>query len=656
MIDTKLVYERYVRLRDQYHARNTQISRWRKMYFLDWGIEGPLDQDEDFEFVIDNLPHEKCELAIDTLTSNEPIVEIPVIETPQGDSGMADDKRMRLIKKRKSEAEWMERFLTGYWERLEGETQTNIWRQMVIDLVVTGYAVARVLWDDEREEDHLPVLVQHIKPETFYALEGRRGHLAVCCAWKRTKQEVEDEWGIRLTPIPGNEDADPTTITVEFVDWWEKEKDDDGKVTIWHCCYADDQLLFNPKKTSYRDLPYIQVMAKPTESEDVANEALPFIFGYKDLWDTSNKHLSDFRNLLRYYAAPAKIIKVAGGVKRPDVEIGLGTTSYLDSTQDEDAKFLQWEGTPPDFHRFTNQLQMMADRVGFNTQYLSGNTGNTESGWHWTQATSTQRLKLRPYKRAAEWMRQEVNRHILRRLEEHASEVGKVMVYGTDRAETRYTVELDCRKIKGQYINLVRINDHIPYDEIEKAQLIRTYREPVNGTPFLSDDFLRQTIAQVPYNEEVKQQIADQQLAFHEQMLEFMVERAMAQQMIKLQAEQPTEAAALRDIQSQRRPPPPLPPGMMGQGGMMPPGIMPQGMPPPNMPPGAPAPPGQGGMAALMQNTPNMPPGIGLVPPPGGMPMAPAAPPVAMGQTVAPGPPPGMPPPLPPDLMRRFRR
>ncbi len=618
MIDAQRALERFVNLKSTYSDRNTQIAKWRDMYFLRWRINA--DQELDHEYVVDNLPHEKVELGIDTLCSQDPIVEIPINESPPSErSTMSEEKRRERTRKLRANAEQMERFLTGYWERLQAEEQRHIWRLLVQDLMVTGYAVARVLWDDEADEQLLPVPIQHIKPEAFYPVRGRRGHLAQICAWKRPKHDVEEEWGVELTETTEKEDK--SAIEVEFVDYWERVVNK-KKVEIWHCCFADSKLLKKPMKTSYRDLPYIQVMAKPTDSDDLANEALPFIFGYKDLWEISNKHLSDFRDMLRYYADPGVVFRTAGGRKPPGFTNARGANIFLDRDADEDARFLQWEGTTPDFHRFGAELAAMSDRVGFNQILISGSPGETQTGWHYTQSTqSTQKIKLRPYRLAAEWLRQEINRHLLRRLEEHASEVGIVRVYGTDRADQRYVAELDAHKINGEYTNLIRINDHVPYDDIQKAQLIRTYREAVNGTPFLPDDFLRTTVAQIPYNEAIRQQIADQQLAFHEQMMQFQVEQAQAKQMIQLRAQQPTMAAAVEEVQRNKRPPPQMPPQMMGG----------------------------------PQNVPNMPPGIGLVQP-GGMPMAPAAPPVAMGQTIGPGATPMPPPPIGPGMMRPLMR
>ena len=633
-VDDKVQLERFLRLQDSLSARNNSIARWRAMYFLEWdGI--PVDGTEkDHEYVIDNTPHEKVELGIDALSAIEPIIEVPLNETP--DEVAPDKKNSEKIKakkrKERMEAEQLERFLAGYWERTEAEARQNIRRLLFLDALVTSYSVARVLWDDEHEEDELPVLIQHIKPEVFYPLPGRRGDMAQYCAWERTYAEVEEEWDITLTPNnPNDNETDKTALTGEFIDCWEKVRKAGEKGEVWHTIFFDGQVVLGPKKTTYRDLPYVWTICKPTDSENVADQALPFIYGLKDLWDTMNRQASDARDLIHYYADPGVIVKTQGGEKPANFALGRGITSYLDVDAGEDAKFISWEGTPPDFQRFSNYLQMAFDRVGFNQPYVAGLPGGTESGFQWTQTTSTQRLKLRPFKRSMEWMLQEINRQILRRLEEHDTEVKTITVYGTDPADKRYQAKLNTKDIKGRYLNLVRINDQIPYDDIQKAQLIRVYREQVNGTPFLPDRFLRTTIAQVPYNEEVEQQIADQQLAFHEQMLQFQVERAIAMKEAQMKAENPALHSAVQEVRSNNRPPQPMmPPQGMQQPMMLGPGNAPPMMQgPPGPPPGSPAP-----------NMPQMPPGVGL-PTMGGMPLVNPGSPAALGVNVAPRPQPG---------------
>jgi hypothetical protein len=190
-ITATFVEGRWRALEKRWGSRNERMDGYEELYLLDNWEEEPEPDERRIS----------APIAFDTVERSR--TEVKAVATDQADQ--------------------IEKFLYGVWYQGRVHDALNLaeWHASCL-----GEGVLRCVYDPEAVEDELPLVVQALDPRTVYPNpSGRPGVDAeVIHAFKRSRREVESEWGVELERAGDGLKATGVEAwldeEVDFVDYW----------------------------------------------------------------------------------------------------------------------------------------------------------------------------------------------------------------------------------------------------------------------------------------------------------------------------------------------------------------------------------------------------------------------------------------------------
>lgn len=397
-------------------------------------------------------------------------------------------------RKSRDRANEIERFLHGvFW--INRQTQgVDPREEAALDMLIYGWACLYTYWDVDRAElmkmdatDYyaFPLVVKRINPRDVRPLLGgnREQWKGVIYNVMRTKQDVEDEWGVEIEPLPYQETEDsevkfeeltPESM-IEYVDYWLWKRDKDmgaGKPKgwqLWNCVMAHEQIVKEPiAMPDYDYLPYEIFFCRKSPSLTGSKMGLSFLYTIIEPVQELEYLINRLSRMVEMYADPVTVIEGASEGAEGEIEKGPGTVIYVD--QGGGASYLSWAGAPPEINQLVN-LWKDAAQDSY-PPVMSGMQGGT-SGLDTVALQAGGKLQTNKPRRNYELALQRVNTKIIRLLQNFSPSTS-VFAMGQRTegdVETPFTVSLKGQQTKGYENTIVTVRGRFPREEIANVAM-----------------------------------------------------------------------------------------------------------------------------------------------------------------------------------------
>ena len=201
-ITASFVEGRWRALEKRWGGRNKRMDEYEKLYLLNNWEEEP---EPDERRISAPIAFDTVERSRTLLLTRPPVISVPASEV----KAVATDQ-----------ADQMEKYLYGVWYQAHVLDALDLaeWHASCL-----AEGVLRCVCDRENAvEDELPLVVQALDPRTVYPNpSGRPGIDAeVVHAFKRSRREIESEWGVELERPETSEVEAWLDEEVDFVDYW----------------------------------------------------------------------------------------------------------------------------------------------------------------------------------------------------------------------------------------------------------------------------------------------------------------------------------------------------------------------------------------------------------------------------------------------------
>jgi hypothetical protein len=310
-----------------------------------------------------------------------------------------------------------EKFLQGVLRANSRRTGHDVIRRAIHRTVTDGGCGMRITWDplapDPQINTHepgigedevwttatyprrgLPITVEIVRLDTLYPV-GRpqygspfgelfqveeRSVDSVLSEWAAIEQ-VEQEYLQELLAIPKH---DRHIQKGEYVQWW--GYDDEGDVQL--AVTFNSKWIIPPRKIGYTRIPYVLTTFKEGDEESPALERTPFL--YSSMWALEREEylmsrvyriIDMLSNMLPYHTGPTPV----------NVEGTWGRLMHFSDPQ-ENIKFPQWPGNPPDVWRLLEDVRRRESQGTF-SQAMYGEVSTRISGYGLSQLIGADTLR-----------------------------------------------------------------------------------------------------------------------------------------------------------------------------------------------------------------------------------------------------------------------
>lgn len=544
---------------------------WEKMWMLKGFAETPEQalRDKAQEQVTLPTPFNVVMLA-KRLISTDPRIEVP--------SNVAQDEDDQSAQRR-------ERFLTGFWQRLNREQRRDIIADAAWQVLVRGRGVLEVKWVRESlpvnlRKRRLPILVRTLDPIkcgikrgplwTDYAyhkyVEERS---TVMQRYPELKGKQRREWNMRTG-----------TDEVEIVDFWYT---DQRNGDIWNAVVAEGEFVVKPFKTAYPDIPLIEFYGDSAPIDGEEWRGLSILHPLKQLWPYMNRLASQIGTGLLYYFWPAILVESESGVQVPDIDIKPGTTTTLPAGVKVNS--LMNNVNMPLAQSMIGTIDGHMQMSTFPGVLYGQAPGEIQAGYAVSMLADQARGRINQFRVNLETAIEHVNSLMLGLIEAYAGEDG-CSIWGRAAGDgSIYQESITPFDIDGMYENIVQLTPELPTDQMQKLTMWmrlvesgivsrRTMRDKAMDEILPSDEQLRIEVEQALASEMMKPKTALRALqAYFPDSWSEVIKATPLEQVMQQetgQAQQPPIVGAEGQFQS-----PPQMPGMPGAGGM-PPGMPPE--------------------------------------------------------------------------------
>ncbi len=204
-ITAQQVESRYQALAQRWAGRNSRMDEYEKLYLLDMWEDEP---EPDERRISAPVCWEKVESFRTLLLTRPPCISVPASEVKAVAADQADS---------------IEKYLYGVWRQARVGDALNLAEFYASCL---GEGVLRCVYDPRAVEGESPLVVQALDPRSVFACpSGRGADLEIVHAFKRTRREIEVEWGVELDRAGAGQDVeDWLDDEVEFIDYWREDR------------------------------------------------------------------------------------------------------------------------------------------------------------------------------------------------------------------------------------------------------------------------------------------------------------------------------------------------------------------------------------------------------------------------------------------------
>mgnify|MGYP001600191706 CR=1 FL=1 len=626
------------------------IRTWRDMYDLNWK---PAEKRADIDYSVDPLPMTTVDHAVDRLTAQDPILDVPVdqfsleenellqdeevvkqsfmIDTfprmnPQMDitemismrEAMKEGYKHLLQRKQQTYAreksDTIEHFLLGIWEWSEREQGEFLFRRIAHDLCCDAVAVTRVTWDFEATASECPILLKRVNPVAAHWRRGPHGIVAFVATdtMNYTYEDIYREYGIDARKSL----TDPWTGVAQLNDYWLEIKKT-KKTELWNAILCggkseDSVFLKEPIKTDYTSIPYVVSAPRPYENVEDLSKRRSLLTALEVIWKQMNVTNTRWGMILKK-AAFVDTLATGPGSSALDLDkmgTGQSVKQQVDSP-DVKVQYIVPPDAPNSIHLYRQMLDQQAQLATF-PKPIYGERAGTSSGIQDITLIQSGLVRLNAFTRALRIHLEGVFDQIqLRALE-----------FGKNSTKLQLQTSKCCREVKlgdvkGRFKLNIRIKGETLVEELMRGLAFLQYR--AGPTPLLSDDYILDKGIGVQFPGREQEKALRQAVERHKTLIDFNAEQVRAQmtQQSELQAQlqaymleqqakmmpkvmelemQKMMAQAMMQKMAQ---------AMMGGGSPPPEGITmggeppPPGMQPPGMPGGMPPPEVANRLAAL---------------------------------------------------------
>lgn len=469
-----------------YSERNREFDKYKRWYYKEHYNISLIDQVnqaiamsgdeknqqpsniEDEHLSVINIPTNVIDTA-HTMIMNE----FPHIEALSSKDSASSNKRQTDV----------ERFLVGtYYINRQVQGQDAI-ADSLLNALIFGWGCIRCLWDIDREDmlreskdgfaaDYMfPIVVQSISPYMIYPIPGGRfeRYRAVIYRAIAPKEQLEEEWGVDLTPEPaeGDENAEVyDNEPVEYIDYWCWEG-----TRIYNAVMANGRFLKEPAEMpEYDSLPYEIFFCREGPDKNSGDKiGLSFMFtlleAVRELELLSNREL---RAIELYADPPLVTIK---NPENPPVDVQTGPGSRIELEAGENAFWLNWTGSAPDMARAKDFWGKLIESFSF-PDIASGVVGGT-SGLDTIALQQGGMAKVFTPRQNLEQALERLNTKIIRLFQKRSAKE-KLHIRGLrTESDEEHTFSFDIagKDTKGYEYTKVTIRAKFPQEELRNAAI-----------------------------------------------------------------------------------------------------------------------------------------------------------------------------------------
>lgn len=305
-----------------------------------------------------------------------------------------------------------EKFLSGVLRANSRRTGQDVVRRAIHRTVTDGGCGLRVTWDPVAPDPRIatyktpegdvwttatyprggfPITLEVVRLDTLYTLGkpcNGSPFRELFQVEQRSVDDVLSEWGEieeadveALLKVPP---ADRYSQKGEYIQWW--GYNDVGEVEL--AVTFNGKWVLSPRVIGYPRIPYVLTAFKEGDEEDPALERLPFL--YSSMWALEREEYMMSRiyrivdmlaNMLPYHTGPTPV----------NIEGTWGRMMHFPEAQ-ENIKFPQWPGNPPDVWRLLEDVRRRQSQGTFSPA-MYGEVSTRISGYGLSQLIGADTLR-----------------------------------------------------------------------------------------------------------------------------------------------------------------------------------------------------------------------------------------------------------------------
>ena len=384
------VTDLFDRLHDNYSKCRSQWTYDDNLYYFDhyaeWDEPNPGE-----ERIMLNTPTNVVDLAHAILSMHPP----KPTARPINSSRRSDAKATKI-----------EKFTNGLVYVNDLRHQRNQISQFLFDLALYGRGALFSGWNPDLEGDgdeyrEIPIELKYVNHKGVYCLHGglRKDIAQMYVVW-RTAEDLEAEWGKRIYVMEdGERERAEATEQVRYHDlwWYDVVK---GERRVYHCVMAGDTWLKKPTQMKYyTDLPYTEVAARDTTSEEIHNKFLGVLYPLREAVSIMERLLNQGMNIVQDFADPAIVADESIQVQK-----GAGSVTYANLKEGQAISDVYKTMPPSDaaggLYRFMTLFNSQISQGSFSS-YTYSNV-DPESGPVAQAMLASDRVRMNVIKRNAE--------------------------------------------------------------------------------------------------------------------------------------------------------------------------------------------------------------------------------------------------------------
>ena len=430
---------------------------WDRMYRLDAGFTKTWRESVESdgrEQVITPDPFNIVNLA-SRLISDKPYIKVPPKDSTEASAETAEN---------------IEKWLTGFWQYINTQTQRNIIEDAKWYLLVRGSCIFEVLWAEDlypkaMRKNAFPILVRLLDPLNAAV---KRGPLYTEWAYNRYMKDVAwaeqkypklrswlNERQGRHTPV----DLDQMVTITDF--WYT-----DANGEVWNCVLVDDQYGKQPKKMpAYPMIPIFEGFGDSAPSIDESTKRLSILAPIDGLWQYKCRLNSLIATASLWETWPMTTVSSESGEIPEGFEVRPGKNYQVPWG------FKLEHHVPP---ANLNVLQTILQAVDAAIQQASfpsvmyGDPQGIQSGYGVNILQQASINRVNPARNYLEMLIRQVNEFTLQLVDENAGSKGVSLYARADASREAYSSVVTPKMLDGYYCNVVTLTNTVAQDEIAK--------------------------------------------------------------------------------------------------------------------------------------------------------------------------------------------
>jgi hypothetical protein len=462
---------------------------WDRMYRLDAGFTKTWRESvesEGREQVITPDPYNIVNLA-SRLISDKPYIKVPPRDSTEASAENAQN---------------IEKWLTGFWQYINTQTQRNVIEDAKWYLLVRGSCIFEVLWAEDlypkaMRKKAFPLLVRLLDPLNAGV---KRGPLYTewayhryikDMAWAKQKYPKLKNWiNLRQQGRTSYDEDYQVTIT----DFWYIGEGGE----VWNAVLVDDQFGKMPRKMpAYPQIPIFEGFGDSAPSLDESTKRLSILAPIDGLWQYKCRLHSLIATASLWETWPMTTVSSESGEIPEEFEVRPGKNYQVPWG------FKLEHHVPP---ANLNVLQTILTAVDAAIQQASfpsvmyGDPQGIQSGYGVNILQQASINRVDPARNYLEMLIQQVNEFSLCMVDENAGPKGVSLYARKDASRDAYSSVVTPKMLDGYYCNVVTLTNTVAQDEIAKMTALSN----LAGAGILSKAAVRDNVrlVELPPDEE----------------------------------------------------------------------------------------------------------------------------------------------------------